>query len=355
MNLLMITRKVDRDDSHAGHTYGWVRELAHQLAPGRLEVLCLQQGNIGGLPGNVHVTSLGKERGVGRVARWVNFFLHAPRLVGRADAIFCHQNPEYTIAVWPFAKLFRKRIVTWYTHGSVTWKTKAVARLADVILTASPQSFRVPSPKVVVTGHGIDLEQFTYQLRPHKNTLHVVSVGRISPTKDYETLIQAVALLRQQGASEVVVSIIGEPGLPQQVAYQKSLKQLVARQKLEEIVQFIGPVPNREVARYYQTADAMVNLSRTGSVDKAVLEAMACGCLVVTANEAFRGILGSEWVITPNDPVALAAALREMMAMDAATRQTLGHQLRSVVERDHNLTALVGKIITAAEGQRPTV
>ena len=55
----MITRKVDRDDSHAGQTLHPVgARLAHQLAPRPLEVLCLQGGNIGGLPGNVHVTSL---------------------------------------------------------------------------------------------------------------------------------------------------------------------------------------------------------------------------------------------------------------------------------------------------------
>lgn len=350
MNLLMITRKVDRDDSHAGHTYVWVRELAHQLAPGRLEVLCLQQGNIQGLPDNVRVTSLGKERGVGRLQRWVNFFLLVPRLVRRSDAVFCHQNPEYTIAVWPLAKVFRKRIVTWYTHGSVTWKTRAVAKLANVILTASAESFRVPSLKVAVTGHGVDLEQFAYQLRPHKSTFHVVSVGRISPTKDYETLIQAVSLLRQQDVGNVVVSIIGEPGLPEHGAYLQNLMQLVERLKLGDVVQFIGSVPNREVARYYQTADAMVNLSGTGSVDKAVLEAMACGCLVVTSNPAFRRIIGNEWVVAPNDASALADALRELMSMDQATRQTLGHQLRAIVERDHNLTALVVKIMAAAKG-----
>ena len=71
--------------------------------------------------------------------------------------------------------------------------------------------------------------------------------------------------------------------------------------------------------------------------------------------KAPRGILGgNDWVIAPMTPWHLAAALR-MIAMDTATRQTLGHQLRSVVERDQNLTALNGKIITAAEGQRPTV
>ena len=204
-----------------------------------------------------------------------------------------------------------------------------MAKLADVILTASSQSFRVPSPKVVVTGHGIDLEQFTYQFRPHKSTLHVFSVGRISPTKDYETLIQAVALLRQQGASEVVVSIIGESGLPQQVAYHESLKQLVTRQRLEEIVQFIGPVPNREVARTTRPPMPWSKLAAPAAWIRRYWKPWRAAASWSRRMRAFRGILGGDWVIA-NDPVALAAALR-MIAMDTATRQTLGHQLRSVV------------------------
>ncbi|MDD5110374.1 MAG: hypothetical protein PHI63_04125, partial [Patescibacteria group bacterium] len=192
MNILMITRIVDRNHSHAGHTYRWVQEIGRQLAPGKLSVLCLERGDTSGLPENVTVVSLGKERGVGRVGRWMRFPLAAWRLLAKSDAVFCHQNPEYTIAVWLLAKPRRKRIVTWYVHGTVSWKTRAVARLADVILTASPESFRVKSPKVRVVGHGIDTVAF--QPLPNRtpgNVFHIVSVGRISPTKDYETLIKA--------------------------------------------------------------------------------------------------------------------------------------------------------------------
>lgn len=381
MNLLMITRKVDRDDSHAGHTYVWVRELARQLdgqsyplirseadhpfpqgrgvggegaitSRGSLTVLCLQQGNISGLPDNVRVQSLGKEHGVGRVRRWLRFAAVVPGLVRRADAIFCHQNPEYTIAVWPFAKVFGKRIVTWYTHGTVTWKTKAVAKMADVILTASPESFRVPSPKVVVTGHGIDIEQFAP--KPHEENdgvFRIHTVGRISPTKDYETLIKAAGILRDTDASKFSVKIAGGPGLPDDKTYFDILKSMVVRLELENVVFFTGAISHQDVAGFYQSASVLVNLSHTGSIDKAVLEAMACGCPVITANPAFRGIIAAGWVISPNDPKELARTFRVMMTLQEPDRQSLGRHYRAIVERDHNLTTLVGKIIAAAEGK----
>src|SRR3989344_1443042 len=259
MNILMITRIVDRNHSHAGHTYRWVQEIGKQLSPGRLRVLCLERGEVSGLPENVSVQSLGKEEVRSRFLRFLSFPFAAWPLVRRADAVFSHQNPEYTIAVWPLAKLFRKRIVTWYVHGAVTWKTRAVARLADVILTASLESFRVASPKVRVVGHGIDTDAFQpLPKRAPNQHFQIVSVGRISPTKDYETLIKAAADLKRAG-HQTAVTIVGEPGLPEQVAYLESLKVLTIRLGLDEVVRFVGPVPNRDVVAYFQQADLAVS------------------------------------------------------------------------------------------------
>jgi glycosyltransferase involved in cell wall biosynthesis len=46
-----------------------------------------------------------------------------------------------------------------------------------------------------------------------------------------------------------------------------------------------------ETAALYETASLHVNVSDTGSMDKTVLEALACGCPVVTSNIAFFDLL----------------------------------------------------------------
>ena len=58
MKLLMITRKVDRGDAHAGFTYQWINEFAHQLES--ISVVCLEKGDITGLPDNCKIYSLDK-------------------------------------------------------------------------------------------------------------------------------------------------------------------------------------------------------------------------------------------------------------------------------------------------------
>ena len=51
---------------------------------------------------------------------------------------------------------------------------------------------------------------------------------------------------------------------------------------------------------FYQSGDLFVNLSDTGSLDKAVLEAMACGLKILTSNEAFKSVLKEENITDKN-------------------------------------------------------
>ena len=92
-----------------------------------------------------------------------------------------------------------------------------------------------------------------------------------------------------------------------------------------------------------------MNLSGTGSVDKAVLEAMACGKTVLTSNEAFVNILknkGTELMVKPNSPDDLAERIAALASLDVKTRTSIEAKLREEVVQNHNLDHLVQKIIS---------
>lgn len=359
MKLLMVTRKVDRYDPLAGFAYGWVKKIAQNLD--RLDVLCLQKGDISGLPQNVKIYSLGKENGNSRLQRFLKFQILALKLVPKTDGIFCHMNPEYTIAVAPCAKLFGKKIVAWYTHGGISTKMKLMEKLANQILTASVESFRLPSKKVLVTGHGIDIDFFHPPLPGQETvskfylagrelgnlaTFKILSIGRISPTKDYESLIKAVDILvNDKKVTGIKVDIIGGPGLPEHQVYLDNLKKMVEATKLQSVVNFIGAISNIETVGHYQDADLFVNLSHTGSVDKAVLEAMACGCLVLTSNEAFKSILGHDFMVEQNQPKELAQKIVWVMGLSDVVKQAEKKKLRQKVLTHHDLNNLTKKIV----------
>lgn len=350
----MITRKVDKGDALAGFTYGWVKRMGEELIyegnyaqDSKLIVICMEKGDISDLPDNVEIFSLGKEIGVNRIGRFLEFQKLAFRLVGSIDGIFCHMNPEYTINIWPYAKMHNKKIVSWYTHGGVGWKVRLLEKLTNVVITASEESFRIKSNKKVVTGHGIDCDLFHPLENPTTeiNTLKILTVGRISPTKDIESLIKAINVLKNNGYKNLKVEIVGAPPLSNHYGYFESLKQMARKMDLENIIHFVGQVPNKEVVTYYQNADLFINLSGTGSIDKAVLEAMACQCLVLTSNIAFKSILPSQFIVEKNNPAKLAERVLWILSLSVVERKILKKKLREEVVINHNLNTLIKKIV----------
>ncbi|OGY48538.1 MAG: hypothetical protein A3B89_00455 [Candidatus Buchananbacteria bacterium RIFCSPHIGHO2_02_FULL_40_13] len=364
----MITRKVDNHDALAGFAYNWVKKLGANL--NKLYVISWQAGDSRDLPENIEVVFLPKNKFAKIfILPWEVF-----KLALKVDGVFCHMNPEYTILSWLPAKIFGKRIVSWYTHKQINWKRRLLELLTDKILTASKDSFRQPwfKNKVEVTGHGIDIEQFKTQNSPPEadaplaqklkinEDFNIISVGRISPTKDYESIIKALDIL---GNKQIHLVKSGEAGLPEvkfnrvklkiigdvilevQRQYLDSLKQMVVAMDLGQQVEFVGWVANQQMPPYYQEADLFINMSGTGSVDKVVLEAMACQCLVLTSNEAFREILPKELMVEKNNPQKLAEKIKWLMDLPAEEKEAIIKSLRKIVVNDHNLDKLVLKII----------
>lgn len=341
---LMITRKVDQEDPRAGFAFQWVKKLGEKVS--FLKVICMEKGETEGLADNIEIFSLGKEVGRGRAARYLTLQKFLWKLLPSCDRIFTHMNPEYTFAVWPSARIFGKKIFTWYTHGAVTWKTRLLEKMADVIFTASEQSFPIPSSKKVVVGHGIDTNYFRPLKRDaaQNGIMRLLTIGRISPTKDIESMILAVRNIQKQGGS-VLFDIVGDLGLPHHNQYLISLKEMVKKMKLERTVRFCGPVSHRHTLSFYQQADIFLNLSGTGSIDKAVLEAMASGCLVLTSNRAFEKML-PEMLFTPsNSPDLLSQKIREIFSLSRADKDQIRTLLREEVVRHHNLDTLFERIV----------
>ena len=344
MKLLMITRKVDKADTQAGFTYNWVKEIGQRV--NQLKVICLEKGNLNDLPENVEVFSIGKERGKNRLREIINFQIGALKFIRQVDGVFCHQNPEYTILIAPYAKIFKKKIVTWYSHKSINWKVRLINILADKIVTPTKESCRLDSKNKIITGHGIDVNLFKpLDYGKESEKLTIISVGRISPIKNYETLIESVSILKGQGI-DLKVEIIGLPGLISQINYFERLKQLVKERQVDDYIVFLGGLPQYDLVRLYQTADLSVNLCPTGSPDKAVLESMACALPVLAANETFRndfGLYADQLIFKHGDSDDLAKKIISLGQNNQL--EEIGRYLRERVVKYHNLDKLVLKII----------
>ena len=338
----MITRKVDRKDaSPAGFTYNWVKKIGQKLE--KLYVITWQKSDRGDLPNNIEIISLPDNKFFKVFALQFKLL----RILPKVDGIFCHQNPEYTILSALLVKIFRKRMVSWYAHGSVNWKTKLVLALADKIITSTSKGFRINSPKVSVIGQGIDMGLFKPIRKKvdHQDIFKIITVGRISPTKNYESMIKAIKYLIDNGIKNIKLTIIGGLGLKEQNVYFENLKKMIILMKLEDKVELIGKVPNKRIVPYLQKSDLFINLSQTGSLDKAILEAMACGIIVLTTNESCYGILPKELLVLTNNPKELSKKIKMVIGLSTKKSNEYIEILRNEVVNNHNLDNLVKKII----------
>lgn len=349
MNLIFVTRKIDRGDFLTSFVFGWIAALAKNLD--RLYVICQEKGDTAGLPGNVEVYSFGKDKGYGRLKQAYSLWRLAFRLGRKTDGFFVHMHPVYLITAWLPAKLLGKKIILWYMHKSVDFKLRVAHALADRILTASRESFRLPSSKVTIIGHGIDLQKFFPDSRLPSPDFRIISVGRVSPSKDYETLIKAIEILvNERGVKDLKVHIYGNAGLPEQQVYLDSLVEFMENAGLDDVIDFQAGVANEFVPGLINESDLFVNMSATGALDKAVLEAAACEKPVLTSNEAFEEPLkkiSADLFFHRDHPEELAEKIMRIKAMSQSEREELGRRLRSWVAKDHNLQNLAKRIVTS--------
>jgi glycosyltransferase involved in cell wall biosynthesis len=145
-------------------------------------------------------------------------------------------------------------------------------------------------------------------LAPARDRPVLLGVGRLAAMKDFPTLLRAFATLRAQRTARLV--ILGD-GL-----HRPWLTWLIRRYGLTGDVDLPGWAANPYA--FYARADQFVLSSRSEGLPNALLEAMACGCPVVSTDcpSGPREILdGGRYgpLVPVGDPTALARAMAQTL------------------------------------------
>ena len=365
MKLLILTQKVDINDDVLGFFHGWITEFAKHCE--KITVICLQKGEYE-LPENVKVLSLGKEKFEIRnleleIWKWLHcyivkllycwrFYKYIWQERKNYDTVFVHMNPEYAVLGGILWKLWNKKILLWYVHRAVNLKLRIAEKLADIIFTASKESFCLHSKKLKIMGHGIDAGRF--KIPDFKSQINkrfkIVYVGRISRIKNQELLIRAVDILvNLKNIKGLEVDFAGSPTNYEDRKYLDKLKNLVKEKKLENFINFVGAIPNKKIAEIYNKADLSINLCPTGGVDKVVLESMACGVPVIVYNKAFVSMFSEykdELILNIDNEKELAKKIENIINMALKGREAMGKKLHQLVVKEYSLEKLINKIIS---------
>ena len=299
MRLLICTQAVDSDDPVLGFFHRWIEEFAKHCES--IEIICLRAG-VQHLPDNVHIHSLGKEkmsanseqRTANRIQYAFQFWRHMWRLRGEYDAVFVHMNPEYVLLGGLLWRLWRKRVVLWYVHRQNSFTLRLATHLVHRIATSARGSISAKSEKIVVVGHGIDTSSFSESSVAviDRTAPKIVTVGRISPIKSVETIVEAIAHLGEVHV-HASLDIVGPTLYEGDIRYKNEIEALVRKKNLSDRVSILPAIPNSHMPTLYRKYDIAINACPTGGIDKAVLEAMAAGKPVFVCNESFREYLGA--------------------------------------------------------------
>ncbi len=226
--------------------------------------------------------------------------------------------------------------------------TRRFLERAEAIVVSSSSSAQCRAltalqERVHVIPFGFDLRPFLQagaQRRPKRWPV-IAFLGRLVPYKGVDVLLRAAVSLAAN------VHILGDG------RERPALERLTAQLGLGERVRFLGHVPDAELPQRLHEADVLALPSRTPAeaFGVAQVEAMATGLPV--ANTALA--TGTDWVslhgltgltVAPNDPAALAAALRRLLE-DRPFRLACGQRARqrarelfSIERRGAELAAL---------------
>ena len=137
----------------------------------------------------------------------------------------------------------------------------------------------------------------------------VLFVSSLWPYKNCDGLLRAWAIARRE-LGDRQLAIVG-PGRDEK--YLAQLRALAADLGIAGDVVFVGGVPLDETVRFYQAADVFVYPSLNETFGLPILEAMACGCPVVTSDtSAMPETAGGAAVLSdPKDPASIARAILE--------------------------------------------
>ncbi|MCY3779031.1 MAG: glycosyltransferase [Chloroflexi bacterium] len=390
MRLLLFNLMTDESDPVLGFAPGWIRELAARCE--LIDVITMYRGAYQ-LPSNVRVASAGRERGLSKPRRLLNFYRHLLPLLSsrRYDACFAHMMPLFAGLAGPLLSARGIPTTLWYTHRERSAQLRLGLTMSRRVVSADASSFPYATDKLRVIGHGIDTD--FYAPPPSSKPLPpslwrasqdegggiqvpssdratqtpfppgggragdggdplVLQVARLAAIKHQATTIQAVA------GAEARLALVGglQPGYPP--GYEARLRRLIDQLDLAERCQLLGDLPAVEVRDWYRRATVAVNMSPPGLFDKAALESMACGVPTVLCNPAFAPLLGEhrELLLTegPEDIDGLRERLRRLRALPAAERAEIGGALRENVLRQHGRPQLIERLLAVlATGELP--
>ena len=256
----------------------------------------------------------------------------------RLDLVF---NPKFTV---PLLGSFRKAFVLhgsewfviprhflWYDRLYLKLAVPLYLRAADALIAVSHavrndalQCTRVRPDKVIAIQNGYDTSRFRRivdgeRLRGVRERYRlperfVLWAGQIESRKNIGRLLQGFARVAQQIPHQLVIAGAQRFTFPMAAGAEREL-QLIETLGLRDRVHFAGWISHEDLPAVYNLADLFLLPSLHEGFGIPLLEAMACGCPIVTANTCAPPEVtdGAAFLVDPLNVDSIAWAIKEVL------------------------------------------
>ena len=232
-------------------------------------------------------------------------------------------------------------------------ETAALA-LADHVIVTSPLTGKILAGDFAVSPAKITVAEPGTTRKPRatgsqSDRVNLLAVGSIVPRKGYGVLVEALAGLTRRNWHLRIA------GTARSLETVNALRDQIALSGLNDHIQLLGAVPDRDLDQLFETADLFVMSSLFEGYGMVLAEALQRGLPIVTTT----GGAASETVpqgaglkVPPGDVMALRAALDDALA-DPALRHRLGdaaHRAGQNLPLWNDTARIIAGVLTSSPG-----
>jgi glycosyltransferase involved in cell wall biosynthesis len=196
-------------------------------------------------------------------------------------------------------------------------KAKLIIAVSETTKKDIIHFLKCPEEKIRVIYNGYDHKRYfmikentSLIFREYGFSTYLLAVGPTYSHKNFETLLEAYNELNDTLKEQYPLVIAGG-----KKKYEDQLKQYVKKLRLEKNVHFLGYVPIQLMPSLYREAVALIFPSLYEGFGIPLLEAMACGCPVLTSNTSSMPEVCGDAVLyfDPLDKYAITASIEKII------------------------------------------
>lgn len=184
-----------------------------------------------------------------------------------------------------------------------------------------------------------------YQKKTNATNIHIITVGRFVPQKDYETAIKCIADIRTK-KSNITFDIVGYG------EQEKNIRTWLKQYKIEDITNiFINP---NNISELLQQADIYLSTSLFEGTSNSIMEGMNANLPIVATDVGDNAILVKSgfngFISHVKDYKSLSKALNQLIT-DYKLREEMGKHSKSLLQSEYSMEQFRKRYISLLENK----